>query len=174
MWCPVLFHLYIWIDVLGHPRTFGSTNGCLMTNCFETLERQLCQHPPGAYCIIEYPDTSFLNQAAHWLIHVVCLAERPEEIPDFVFLAHCIDVLSSLHVSFCIRTLAAYPYVCHWFLWFMWPVTTFALFFFWTWGQTFVAYKYYLNKLRCMTWVIPRHGFQVQSFSSCLPLHAHS
>ncbi|KAG0623686.1 hypothetical protein M758_3G193600 [Ceratodon purpureus] len=85
---------------------------------------------------------------------------RPEQIPDFVFLAHCIDVLSSLHVSFCIRTLAANPYVCHYFIWWMWPFTLFFLNIFWYFGQTFVADAYNLKLLKCMTWVIPRHGFQ--------------
>ena len=94
------------------------------------------------------------------------LTGRPEPVPDFVFLAHCIDVLSSLHVSFCIRTLAANPYVCHWFIWWLWPFVLFFLNMFWYWGQTFVADAYNLKQLKCMTWVIPRHGFQVLPYSS--------
>jgi hypothetical protein len=86
---------------------------------------------------------------------------KEEEVPDFVFLAHCIDVLTSLHVSFCIRTLAAHPFTPHWFIRLMWLPTLFCLFIFWTWAQTFVAYRYMLDNLNCVTWVIPRHGFQV-------------
>ncbi|KAH8957646.1 hypothetical protein BDL97_07G103400 [Sphagnum fallax] len=83
-----------------------------------------------------------------------------ELVPDFIFLAHCIDVLTSLHVSFCIRTLAAYPFTPHWFLWLLWLPTLICLFPFWMWAQTFVAYQYILDNLNCVTCVIPRHGFQ--------------
>ncbi|CAK9238256.1 unnamed protein product [Sphagnum jensenii] len=85
---------------------------------------------------------------------------KEEEVPDFVFLAHCIDVLTSLHVSFCIRTLAAHPFTPYWFIRLTWLPTLFCLFIFWTWAQTFVAYRYMLDNLNCVTWVIPRHGFQ--------------
>lgn len=88
-------------------------------------------------------------------------AEKPDEVPDFVFLAHCIDVLSSLQVSFCFRTAAAHPYTCHWFLWPLWPLTLSFLFVFWIVADVFVAHKYYLNKLKCMAWIVPCHGFQV-------------
>jgi hypothetical protein len=84
---------------------------------------------------------------------------RVEKVPDFVFLAHCIDVLQSLHVSFCVRTLAAKPYVCHWFIWWLWGPTLMVLPSFWMWGKSFVSDTYRLKKLRCMTWVVPRHGF---------------
>ncbi|XP_024379660.1 very-long-chain aldehyde decarbonylase GL1-1 [Physcomitrium patens] len=82
------------------------------------------------------------------------------KVPDFVFLAHCIDVLSSLQVSFCCRTMAAHPYKCHWFIWWTWPITVFFLMIFWYWGQTFTAMTIYVNKLKCTSWVIPKHGFQ--------------
>ncbi|KAG0556124.1 hypothetical protein KC19_11G028000 [Ceratodon purpureus] len=84
----------------------------------------------------------------------------PEEVPEFVFLAHCIDLLSSLQVSFMFRTLAAHPYEWHWFLWpFLLPGLC-ILCMFWIFADTFVAHKYCLYKLRCMAWVVPRHGFQ--------------
>jgi hypothetical protein len=92
-----------------------------------------------------------------------CAGKAEEElVPDFIFLAHCIDVLTSLHVSFCIRTLAAYPFTPHWFLWLLWLPTLICLFPFWMWAQTFVAYQYILDNLNCVTCVIPRHGFQVK------------
>ncbi|CAK9260814.1 unnamed protein product [Sphagnum jensenii] len=85
---------------------------------------------------------------------------REEEIPNFVFLAHCIDVLTSLHAPFCIRTLAAYPFTAHWFLWLLWLPLIPILIVFWLCGQTFLASQYILDHLNCNTWVIPRHGFQ--------------
>lgn len=92
--------------------------------------------------------------------HAELRKEKPDEVPDFVFLAHCIDVLSSLQVSFCFRTAAAHPYTCHWFLWPLWPLTLSFLFVFWIVADVFVAHKYYLNKLKCMAWIVPCHGFQ--------------
>ncbi len=100
---------------------------------------------------------------------IMICAGREEEIPNFVFLAHCIDVLTSLHAPFCIRTLAAYPFTAHWFLWLLWLPLIPILIVFWLFGQTFLASQYILDHLNCNTWVIPRHGFQVWT----QPLHHH-
>ncbi|KAG0564726.1 hypothetical protein KC19_8G134500 [Ceratodon purpureus] len=83
-----------------------------------------------------------------------------EEIPEFVFLAHCIDVLSSLQIGFLFRTLSAHPFEAHWFLWPLWLPSAIATTIFWCLSQdTFVLHKYYLYKLKCMAWVVPRYGF---------------
>ncbi|KAL3684329.1 hypothetical protein R1sor_002351 [Riccia sorocarpa] len=84
---------------------------------------------------------------------------REEQVPEFVFLAHCVDLLSALHVSFAFRQVAAHPYRGSWYLWpllvFVFPVMC-AM---WAWGKVFLVYKYTLDKFRCQTWVVPRYGF---------------
>jgi hypothetical protein len=93
------------------------------------------------------------------------VAGNGEEVPEFVFLAHCIDGLSSLQIGFCLRTFSAHPYEAHWFIWFVFPPMVIALPIFWSLADTFVAHKYYLHKLKCMAWIVPRHGFHVITFS---------
>lgn len=89
------------------------------------------------------------------------LAGRKEQIPQFVFLAHCIDLCSSLHVSFMFRTLAAQPYTSKWYLWPCLPVVTCIMIAMWIWAGVFVAYSYVLDNISAQTWVVPRFGFQV-------------
>ncbi|KAJ7562834.1 hypothetical protein O6H91_03G085900 [Diphasiastrum complanatum] len=80
-------------------------------------------------------------------------------VPDFVFLAHMIDIMSCLHVSFVDRTLASVPFAPRWFLWLQWPFVLPFICALWIWGRTFVAYEYMLRGLHAQTWVVPRCGF---------------
>ncbi|BBM98496.1 aldehyde decarbonylase [Marchantia polymorpha subsp. ruderalis] len=87
-------------------------------------------------------------------------AGRQETAPDFVFLPHCVDMLSALQVTFVLRHTAAHPYSSQWYLWFLLPIPILSCICMTIWGKVFVAYKYYLNDIVGQTWVVPRFGFQ--------------
>ncbi|BFI24687.1 aldehyde decarbonylase [Marchantia polymorpha subsp. ruderalis] len=93
-------------------------------------------------------------------LHARLREGRAEEVPEFVFLAHCVDLLSSMHVSFVLRQFASRPYSARWFLYPFLVLITPVMFMMWAWGKVFVAYKYTLDKFSCQTWVVPRYGFQ--------------
>lgn len=95
-----------------------------------------------------------------------------KEKPDFVFLAHGTELLSTFHLPFGIPSFAAWPYATRWFLWPLWPLTLPILAILWIFGRPFASDKYRLKDLRTETWVVPRFGFQV-SFLSIL-CHAFS
>ncbi|CAM6092883.1 unnamed protein product [Calypogeia fissa] len=93
-------------------------------------------------------------------VHARLRQGRKEQIPQFVFLAHCIDLCSSLHVSFMFRTLAAHPYTAKWYLWPFVPFSASVMILMWIWAGVFVAYQYTLDNISAQTWVVPRYGFQ--------------
>lgn len=90
----------------------------------------------------------------------VYVAGRTDK-PDFVFLAHGTELLSTFHLPFGIASFAAHPYAPKWYLWPLWPLTVPVLLLLWLFGQPFAADKHTLGRLRMQTWVIPRFGFQV-------------
>ncbi|KAJ7533919.1 hypothetical protein O6H91_13G071200 [Diphasiastrum complanatum] len=94
-----------------------------------------------------------------WSFYVSLRKGSKEQVPQLVFLAHCIDILSSLHVSFVGRTLSSIPFRSAWYQWPVTPLLFIALFPLWIWGRTFVAYEYMLRGLHAQTWVVPRYGF---------------
>ncbi|EFJ36684.1 hypothetical protein SELMODRAFT_164680 [Selaginella moellendorffii] len=82
-----------------------------------------------------------------------------EAVPQFVFLVHCIDILSSLHVAFSGRTASSVPFRGEWYAWLVFPIGLVSCFCVWIWGKTFVATKYLLDGLHAQSWVVPRYGF---------------
>ncbi|RCV31301.1 hypothetical protein SEVIR_6G171700v4 [Setaria viridis] len=82
-----------------------------------------------------------------------------DEIPGFVFLAHVVDVMSSMHSRMSSRYRASLPYRTRPFLVLMWPVAFVFMLMMWAWSKTFVVYFYRLRGRLFQTWVVPRHGF---------------
>jgi hypothetical protein len=95
----------------------------------------------------------------------VQVREGKEEKPDFVFLAHGTELLSTFHLPFGIASFAAWPYAPKWFLWPLWPLTVPIMAILWVFGKAFVSDTYRLKNLRTETWVVPRFGFQVSNQS---------
>ncbi|GLJ17033.1 hypothetical protein SUGI_0294680 [Cryptomeria japonica] len=100
-----------------------------------------------------------LNSKSWTLQRSVCAGED-NRVPDFVFLAHIVDVLSSLHVRFLLRGFTATPFRSWWFLWPLWPVVIPVMFVMWIWAKPFVNTGHKLKGYLNHTWVVPRFGFQ--------------
>ncbi|KAL5658295.1 hypothetical protein ACJX0J_031458, partial [Zea mays] len=83
-----------------------------------------------------------------------------DEVPDFVFLAHVVDVMQSLHVPFVMRTFASTPFSVQLFLLPMWPFAFLVMLAMWVWSKTFVISCYNLRGRLHQIWAVPRYGFQ--------------
>jgi len=86
-----------------------------------------------------------------------------DEVPDFVFLAHVVDVMQSLHVPFVLRTFASTPFSVQLFLLPMWPFAFLVMLAMWAWSKTFVISCCSLRGRRHQMWAVPRYGFQVRA-----------
>ncbi|EFJ31967.1 hypothetical protein SELMODRAFT_408343 [Selaginella moellendorffii] len=84
---------------------------------------------------------------------------RKEEVPQFIFLAHIIDFMSTMHTSFIFRSLAAEPFGPRWFLWPPLILTVPPMFAMWAWGRTMVYSEYLVGRVHAQVRVIPRYGF---------------
>ncbi|XP_048530336.1 very-long-chain aldehyde decarbonylase GL1-1 isoform X4 [Triticum urartu] len=82
-----------------------------------------------------------------------------DEVPDFVFLAHVVDVMQSMHVPFVMRTFASTPFAVRAFLLPLWPIALLFMFMVWAWSKTFVISYYHLRGKLHQIWAVPRYGF---------------
>ncbi|KAL6012263.1 Very-long-chain aldehyde decarbonylase cer3 [Asimina triloba] len=95
-----------------------------------------------------------------WDLHKEISSAQNTTVPDFVFLAHAVDVLSSLHVPFVIRSFSSLPFETRLFLLPMWPCACLVVLAMWASSKCFLMYFYYLRGRLIQTWIIPRFGFQ--------------
>ncbi|KAK7411554.1 hypothetical protein VNO78_02988 [Psophocarpus tetragonolobus] len=95
-----------------------------------------------------------------WQLHKTFSSGNGSRVPDFVFLAHIVDVTSSMHAQFCLRSFASLPFRTRLFLIPFWPIALLSLFAMWVWSKTFLVSFYYLRSRLHQTWVVPRCGFQ--------------
>lgn len=91
-------------------------------------------------------------------------AGKNGRVPDFVFLAHVVDVTSSMHVPFVLRSLASLPFKTRLIYVPFWPTALASLLAMWAWSKTFLVAFYNLRGRLHQTWAVPRFGFQVSSF----------
>lgn len=82
-------------------------------------------------------------------------------VPDFVFLAHAVDMSSALHAPFVNRSVASIPYYTRIYLMPILPLTFMAMLVMWAKSKTFLNSFYNLRGRLHQTWVVPRFGFQV-------------
>ncbi|KAH9619745.1 hypothetical protein KSS87_018056 [Heliosperma pusillum] len=87
-------------------------------------------------------------------------AGKNVKVPDFVFLAHIVDITSAMHTPWLFRAFASQPYTIRWFLIVVWPGTLVVMFAMWAWAKTFALTFYNLRGKLHHTWVVPRFGFQ--------------
>ncbi|KAI9192834.1 hypothetical protein LWI28_028263 [Acer negundo] len=97
-----------------------------------------------------------------WQLHekITCASENKGRVPDFVFLAHVVDVTSSMHVPCFLRSMASLPFKTRLFLLPCWPVAFVFMLMMWAWSKTFLVSFYYLRGRLHQTWAVPRYGFQ--------------
>ncbi|TYI48444.1 hypothetical protein E1A91_D13G248800v1 [Gossypium mustelinum] len=81
-------------------------------------------------------------------------------VPDFVFLAHVVDIMSAMHTPFALRSFASTPFCMRMFLLPFWPLTFIIMLVMWGWSKTFLFSFYNLRCRLHQTWVVPRFGFQ--------------
>ncbi|KAB2625979.1 protein ECERIFERUM 3 [Pyrus ussuriensis x Pyrus communis] len=103
------------------------TNFCLFMPLFDALGKTLNAKSQGLHKKIS------LN------------AGKNGKAPYFVFLAHVVDLSSSLHVPFVLRSFSSVPFSMRFFLVFAWPSSM----------VTMLS----IGRLH-QTWVVPRYGFQ--------------
>ncbi|XP_074587234.1 very-long-chain aldehyde decarbonylase GL1-2-like [Curcuma longa] len=95
-----------------------------------------------------------------WDLQKEISSGKNERVPDFVFLVHVVDVMSSMHVPFVFRSVSSKPFVVNPSLLLLWPVAFSAMLFMWVLSKTFSLSFYYLRGRLHQTWVVPRYGFQ--------------
>ncbi|KAK4404444.1 Very-long-chain aldehyde decarbonylase CER3 [Sesamum angolense] len=81
-------------------------------------------------------------------------------VPDFVFLAHVVDLSSSMHAPFVVRSVASHPYYTRTYLKPFLPVSFVAMLLMWAKSKTFLVSFYNLRNRLHQTWTVPRFGFQ--------------
>ncbi|RZS12719.1 hypothetical protein BHM03_00044198 [Ensete ventricosum] len=104
-------------------------------------------------------------------------AGKNDRVPDFVFLAHVVDIFSSVHVPFVLRSASSMPFFTNPLLFFLWPLAFFSMLVMWALSKTFLLSFYNLRGRLHQTWVVPRFGFQVvvrPQMLLCSPLGCHT
>ncbi|KAF9586851.1 hypothetical protein IFM89_039926 [Coptis chinensis] len=91
-------------------------------------------------------------------LYEVSIIGREEKI-DVVHLTHPTSLHSIYQLRLGFAYLASQPYTSKWYLWLMWPVTTFLMLVVWIFNYTFTVEKIKLDKLNMQVWAIPRYSF---------------
>lgn len=139
---PVLRYLLYTPTYHSLHHTEMETNFCLFMPLFDTLGKTL--------------------NSRSWELHKIISsnAGKNRQAPDFVFLAHVVDVTSSTHVSFVFRSFGSLPYTVRMFLVPMVPGAFLFMLAMWLWSKTFLVSFYNLRNRLHQTWAVPRFGFQ--------------
>ncbi|KAM7472861.1 hypothetical protein LguiA_011044 [Lonicera macranthoides] len=106
---------------------------------------------------------STLNEKSwdlHRKIRLASASGKNMGVPEFVFLAHVVDLTSALHVPFVLRSLGSMPYSAKIFLLPCIPFSFMVMLVMWAKSKTFLATFYNLRGRLHQTWVVPRFGFQ--------------
>ncbi|KAK9059507.1 hypothetical protein SSX86_020211 [Deinandra increscens subsp. villosa] len=101
--------------------------------------------------------------ANSWVLHKKINLDaggKSTRVPDFVFLAHVVDITASLHAPFVTRSFASMPYSARLFLLPEWPGAILAMLVMWAKSKTFLSSFYNLRGKLHQTWIVPRFGFQ--------------
>ncbi|XP_042001024.1 very-long-chain aldehyde decarbonylase CER3-like isoform X1 [Salvia splendens] len=93
-------------------------------------------------------------------------------VPDFVFLAHAVDMSSSLHAPFVNRSAASMPYYTRFYTIPFLPVAFLVMLAMWVKSRTFLISFYHIRGRLHQTWAVPRFGFQLFLLQYFLPFAA--
>ncbi|KAI4969762.1 hypothetical protein ZWY2020_000676 [Hordeum vulgare] len=85
---------------------------------------------------------------------------KNDRVPDFVFLAHVVDVVSSMHVPFAFRACSSQPWATRLVLLPLWPIAFCLMVLQVLCSKTFTVSFYCLRGALHQTWTIPRYSFQ--------------
>uniref|UniRef100_A0A453NII9 aldehyde oxygenase (deformylating) n=2 Tax=Aegilops tauschii subsp. strangulata TaxID=200361 RepID=A0A453NII9_AEGTS len=95
-----------------------------------------------------------------WELQKEIYQGKNDRVPEFVFLVHVVDIMSSMHVPFVLRSISSVPFENHLILLPFWPVALVYGLLMWCCSKTFLVSFYYLRGRLHQTWSVPRHGFQ--------------
>ncbi|KAK9100003.1 hypothetical protein Scep_023433 [Stephania cephalantha] len=95
-----------------------------------------------------------------WEFHKKICSGLNYKVPDFVFLCHCVDLTSSLHSPFFLRTFVSLPFKTRWFLLPYFPTAFVVLVSLWIKSRPFIVTGYTLRNRMHQSWCVPRYGFQ--------------
>ncbi|KAF9613163.1 hypothetical protein IFM89_005934 [Coptis chinensis] len=95
-----------------------------------------------------------------WALQKDMSSGKNGRVPDFVFLAHVVDITSSLHAPFVLRSFSSTPFATRFFLLGMWPFAFLVMLVMWASSKTFLVSFYSLRGRLHQTWSVPRFGFQ--------------
>ncbi|XP_072963927.1 very-long-chain aldehyde decarbonylase GL1-2-like [Typha angustifolia] len=95
-----------------------------------------------------------------WELQKEISSGKNDQVPDFVFLVHVVDVISSMHVAFGFRAVSSMPFAFNPLLLPLWPLAFLAMVAMWIWSKTFLVSFYNLRGRLHQTWAVPRYGFQ--------------
>ncbi|XP_064948514.1 very-long-chain aldehyde decarbonylase GL1-2-like [Musa acuminata AAA Group] len=114
------------------------------------------------FCLF-MPVFDLLGKTIHnkaWDLNKEIRSGGNDRVPDFVFLAHVVDVISSMHVPFVFRSVSSMPFTNNFFLLLLWPIGFSVMLLMWAFSKTFLLSFYNLRGRLHQTWVVPRYGFQ--------------
>ncbi|KAL5207298.1 hypothetical protein ABZP36_031733 [Zizania latifolia] len=95
-----------------------------------------------------------------WQVQKDVYLGKDEKAPDFVFLAHVVDMMASMHVPFVLRSCSSTPFNNHLVLLPFWPVAFAFMLLMWCCSKTFLVSSYCLYGNLHQMWTVPRYGFQ--------------
>ncbi|KAF3626170.1 Protein ECERIFERUM 3 [Capsicum annuum] len=97
-----------------------------------------------------------------WDMHTKASIESGKNgrVPDFVFLAHVVDMTSALHVPYVFRSFSSTPFTTKLYIIPLLPLSFLAMIVMWLYSKPFLNTFYYLQGYLHQTWVVPRFGFQ--------------
>ncbi|KAI7746855.1 hypothetical protein M8C21_016312 [Ambrosia artemisiifolia] len=98
----------------------------------------------------------------HLSIYVVVpivFAGKRAKAPEFVFLAHGVDIMSAMHVPFIFRSLSSLPFATNIILFPMWPFTLLVVLIMWAISKPFLLSFCHLRGKLLQSWIVPRLGF---------------
>ncbi|KAL9151049.1 hypothetical protein ABFS82_11G028400 [Erythranthe guttata] len=97
-----------------------------------------------------------------WQLHKknYSISDYKERVPDFVFLAHIVDMSSALHAPFVNRSMASLPYYTRIYMLPFLPFSFMVMLSMWVKSKAFLISAYTIRNRLHETWAVPRFGFQ--------------
>ncbi|KAI3763250.1 hypothetical protein L1987_53704 [Smallanthus sonchifolius] len=96
-----------------------------------------------------------------WDVHseIYSNEAKKAKVPEFVFLAHGVDIMSSMHVPFVFRSSSSLPFTTKLFLFPMWPFALLVVLIMWAKSKPFLLTFCHLRGKLFQSWIVPRFGF---------------
>ncbi|XP_071687247.1 very-long-chain aldehyde decarbonylase CER3-like [Rutidosis leptorrhynchoides] len=98
-----------------------------------------------------------MNESS-WDLHKEILRKKAKA-PEFVFLAHGVDIMSSMHVPFVFRSLSSLPFATELIMFPMWPFSLLVVLIMWAKSKPFLLTFCHLRGRLLQSWIVPRFGF---------------